>query len=233
MSSSIAMPKRMSGTMTLLIACFLGVGMGLFGLNYYYASKCTPNHSPSEMEEYVDALNRRLLEAESLTIRNGVMMEKVIHLLQSRLVSLETSEFEKVSKTSEDEAVRLALLLASQPAPPMPEFAMDPKYNDLEKIADLVDDVFVSVGEESLYSLESYNDPVGESETDTEFAPITDAEASTLCTEWKRNYNVVTGVSWGDLPYELQQKWLHYSCDYHLADDNLVQAAPGDVFQSS
>ena len=48
-----------------------------------------------------------------------------------------------------------------------------------------------------------------------EEATITDAEASKLCSEWQTNYHVIKGVSWGDLPYDLQQQWVHYSCDSH------------------
>lgn len=47
---------------------------------------------------------------------------------------------------------------------------------------------------------------------------ITDAEANKQCIEWKNQYEVVIGKSWGNLPHDLQQKWLQYSCDYHLQD---------------
>ena len=36
------------------------------------------------------------------------------------------------------------------------------------------------------------------------------------CTEWKKLYSVIKGVSWGNLPYDLQKKWVKYSCDYHI-----------------
>jgi hypothetical protein len=39
---------------------------------------------------------------------------------------------EAITKQSQDEAVKIALLLANQPAPPMPEFELDPKYEDAE-----------------------------------------------------------------------------------------------------
>jgi hypothetical protein len=171
------------------------------------------------MEEYVEALNRRMLQAEAQTSRNGVMMEKVIHLLQSRLVQLEASDIDKIAKQSQDEAVRLALLLASQPAPPMPDFAIETEYNDFQKVEGFFDDVTGSVWGELGNVEYAFRDDHNEGSLMQEFAPITDAEATTMCTDWKRTYNVVTGVSWGDLPYDLQQKWLHYSCDYHLAEE--------------
>jgi hypothetical protein len=39
-------------------------------------------------------------------------MEKLLNSLQSRLVKLEASELEEITKHSQDEAVRLAILLA-------------------------------------------------------------------------------------------------------------------------
>jgi len=50
---------------------------------------------------------------------------------------------------------------------------------------------------------------------------ISDAEAQKTCTEWKDKYSVVIGVSWGSLPYDLQQKWMSYSCDYHMNSKEL------------
>lgn len=46
---------------------------------------------------------------------------------------------------------------------------------------------------------------------------LTDSQAIELCTEMQHKYSVVPGVSWGSLPFDLQQKWVHYSCDYHLS----------------
>jgi len=45
---------------------------------------------------------------------------------------------------------------------------------------------------------------------------LSDAEASALCMQYKKEYNVDPGVSWGTLPYDLQEKWIQYSCDYHI-----------------
>ena len=70
------------------------------------------------------------------------MLDKIIHLVQTKLGKLEIIELEELTRQSQDEAVRIALMLAAQPAPPMPEFAIDPKYTDPEKLADLVDDIF-------------------------------------------------------------------------------------------
>ena len=48
----------------------------------------------------------------------------------------------KLADKAQDEAVKIAFQLASHAAPPMPEFIIEDKYNDAEKLADLIDDVF-------------------------------------------------------------------------------------------
>lgn len=47
---------------------------------------------------------------------------------------------------------------------------------------------------------------------------LTDSESTKQCGEWRTDYSVIPGVSWGSLPFDLQKKWLEYSCDYHLSD---------------
>ena len=49
---------------------------------------------------------------------------------------------------------------------------------------------------------------------------LSDAEAKNLCLEWKKMHNIEPGVSWGSMPFNLQQKWQQYSCDYLLTRDN-------------
>lgn len=154
-------------------------------------------------------------------------MEKLLNSLQTRLIKLESLELLEITKQSQDEAVRLAILLASQPAPPMPEFELDLKYQDAEVLADAIDDVFGKSGGRDDYSSEEkeswekyddHNDKEkgGDIENDNKESVVTDSESKELCLEWRKKYSVVQGVSWGNLPHDLQQKWLKYSCDYHL-----------------
>lgn len=139
---------------------------------------------------------------------------------------MEQREYEELVKISKDEAVKTALYLASHPAPPMPEFELDPQFEDAEKLADVIDDIFGKQQDDKSV-LENMFD--GNMESPEESLPqLTDSEATKVCIEWKTKYNVIVGVSWGDLPYDLQQKWLAYSCDYHMKDniseENLEQS---------
>ncbi len=150
----------------------------------------------------------------------------MLHHIQIKLFQLEKSELEKLSKESRDEAVRIALQLSKYPAPPMPEFELDSKYKDGETLQDLIDDVFKNVDDKKDIYGYSYGSKDGsKNKKSYDMDTLTDTESTKLCNEWKSNYNVVVGVSWGNLPYDLQQKWLHYSCDYHLGDGAGIESS--------
>lgn len=58
--------RKLSSSTIIIIACVFGIAIGLLGLNIWHASKCSTDGSTSaEIDEYVQALNRRLLQAES------------------------------------------------------------------------------------------------------------------------------------------------------------------------
>ena len=57
--------KKVSTSLLILAACVLGVGIGLFALNYWHATKCATEKSPDEIENLMESLNRRLLQSES------------------------------------------------------------------------------------------------------------------------------------------------------------------------
>ena len=122
-------PKRQASlSLMILAAVVLGVGLGLFGLNYWHATRCAEAHSPAELKEMLDSVSKRLLTAESQTYHNSLLMEKVISTLESRLIVQESSELANLKKHSQDEAVRVALQLASQRPPVRAEFPLDAKY---------------------------------------------------------------------------------------------------------
>jgi hypothetical protein len=160
-------------------------------------------------------------------------MNKVLSTMQSNLLKLELSEYDQLSRESKDEAIRISLFLASHPAPPMPSFALDPQYLDAEKLADVIDDMFGKGAEDKTFK-EDFMSEYMESEKEATVT-LTDSEALKICGEWRDTYHVAIGHSWGDLPFDLQQKWLEYSCDYHMKDtgdnvatvvDSITAAAP-------
>lgn len=147
-------------------------------------------------------------------------MNKVIKAMQSNLYRLEKSEYEQLTTQSKDEAVRIALYLANHPAPPMPDFSFEEEYTDPESLADKIDDIFNKLPEDDKTTLDKgFNGNNDKSEEKESSTFITDAEAEKTCLEWREKYKVIIGVSWGDLPFDLQQKWLEYSCDYQLREN--------------
>jgi hypothetical protein len=213
--------RKISTSYIVLIACVLGVGIGLFGINYWHATKCTSDKSPQDYEDMISALNRRLLEAESQVHRNEILVGKVIKALETNLYRLGKKEFEELSQRSKDDAVKAALYLSTHPAPTFPEYPLDAEYGEnMEEVADILDDVYNQVkdNDKMMKRSEEFDDKEGDL-TGVMDIGVTDADAIKLCSEWKDKYNVVVGVSWGNLPYDLQQNWLKYSCDYHLQAD--------------
>ena len=64
-SSVTSHPRKISSSIIVLAACLFGIAIGLFGLNLYHANKCSGSQSSEELENYITALNNRLLQAES------------------------------------------------------------------------------------------------------------------------------------------------------------------------
>lgn len=214
--------KKISLPMVVLAACVMGIALGLFGFNIWHTSRCSTGGEHEDMEEYIAAFNRRLLESESQVLRNEILMNKVLATMQSELLKVEDREYKELSSKSTDEAIRISLYLASHPAPPMPVFNLESQYMDAETLADAIDDVFATSGDPEFEFMKEYGSEF--KEEFEEFNPLTDAEATKVCTELKEKYNVIIGVSWGDLPYDLQQTWVMNSCDFHLGENAIEES---------
>jgi hypothetical protein len=234
--------KQVSTSMIVFAAVVVGVGLGLLGLNHWHATRCAEAHSPEEIKGFMDTLTKRMLTAESQTYHNSLLMEKVISSLEQRLVIQEASELAKLQEHSQDEAVRVALQLASQPSPTTPEFPLDVKYLDAEILADAIDELLEHAGEEGddddkkddfllvkggsgsssgggadQWGVGASGGSSGGSVGNPD-AGLSDEEILKLCSEWKTKYSVVQGVSWGHLPFDLQGRWLKVKCDIYLTN---------------
>ena len=60
--------RKISTSMIVLAACVLGLGLGLFGINYWHAAKCASDRSPDEIEDMIVSLKNRLLQSESKVV---------------------------------------------------------------------------------------------------------------------------------------------------------------------
>lgn len=235
--------KEKLSLMSMLTSVTLGVGVALLALNYYHASSCVAN-SPDEKEAYINAVGRRLQAVEGQISHNTALMNKLIASLQAHSVTLDAKDMSALSASAESEAVKIALELVAYPAPVMPdsvkyrydsssssssssswegERKWDDQLSGLGKDGEEKDSTgSYSTKFDDLYSSSSFKtDPSlssgdGKKAEEPKWETLTDSEASNLCTELKGKYSVIPAVSWGNLPYDLQQKWLHFSCDYHL-----------------
>ena len=66
--------KKGPTSIIIIAACLLGVAFGIFGLNYWHASRCSNSKPPEEIEKFVEAINRRLLMAESQVVPVNVLL---------------------------------------------------------------------------------------------------------------------------------------------------------------
>ena len=51
---------------------------------------------------------------------------------------------------------------------------------------------------------------------------LSEEEKNAACNTMKNDYSVVIGVSWGNLPYDLQDKWAVYKCDMYFTGSSSV-----------
>jgi hypothetical protein len=141
---------------------------------------------------------------------------------------LSKQELDRITKTSEEEAIKIALGISSQPPPPIPEFELpEDKAKNAESLSSWIDDVmereerdaFPEEGRDSSTEGDKKRRQIddfyaGEEVQDKDLADgLSDEEKEKECRGMKDNYNVIIGVSWGTLPYDLQDKWRAMRCD--------------------
>jgi hypothetical protein len=163
----------------------------------------------------------------------------VLKSLEHKYIQLSDAEYKRLVKDSDEESVRLALGIAAQPPPPIPEFEIDDKILNGEPsvMATFIDDIignledFGEGGNKDLGDVyPNRGDGVGDvlqddvfkesAEMDQETEAInamTADEKKIECSKLKEEYHVVIGVSWGNLPYNLQDYWRKLICDKYFS----------------
>jgi hypothetical protein len=119
----------------LLLGC-----MVLF-FNYYHVFTCLPNEAFSSAQ-YVEALERRLVRAETTVHLNTLLLDRLVRKMEAELNLKEQQVIKELLAHAEDEAVRVALQLAKHPAPPMPQTDWKDPLEDHAQVSKLVDDAF-------------------------------------------------------------------------------------------
>ena len=157
-------------------------------------------------------------------MKTSLILTKVVNSIQLKYLTLSKQEMDHIVKSSEEEAIKMTLGIASQPPPPIPEFDLpEDKLKDAESLADWIDDI-VGRQEPSSSEVDDFKRPPSESKSAGGFddlyseekekhVEISDEDREKECEEMKVDYNVVIGVSWGNLPYDLQDRWRELKCD--------------------
>jgi hypothetical protein len=167
----------------------------------------------------------------------------VIKLVQRRYLEISAEELKALHDASEEESLKIALGIASQPPPPIPEFELEDKLKNAKDLSEFIDDFFENRrkdDDKQGFNVENadrkngfedfetgYDDVfenpgakktgVGELyEEEEELDSKTEEELAEECESMKKLYNVIIGVSWGNLPYDLQEKWRLFKCDAYL-----------------
>jgi hypothetical protein len=170
--------------------------------------------------------------------KNVILLRKVLKSLEHKYIQLSDAEYKRLVKESDEESVRLALGLAAQPPPPIPEFEIDDKLlsepsamgtfiddiiGNVEDLGESGDkgfgDMFPSKGEGSGGALvDDLFREAAEADEETEaINAMTADEKKIECTKLRDEYHVVIGVSWGNLPYDLQDYWRKLICDKYFS----------------
>jgi hypothetical protein len=220
------------------------IGIILIGFNYWHAMKCVESNGIEDTNDYLAAMEKRILDVEYQAKLVQEQTHQLIQHLQERVVFLDDKKMRSIVELSKDIAIQTALLLETQPTPPQTQYLVDDKNtNGFES---KWDDLF---NEFSEGAKTEYDDPLWEEEGELEKYRQAernfeeefddDFEKSQMklreeniesfkkelnpekqleeCKGWKEEYGVVVGVSWGELPYDLQLRWKESECDYYLS----------------
>lgn len=216
---------------------FIGLLLVLVLVNIKHSIMCTSQgESGAEAALKRQALDRRLLSLEQETLQNNMLFEKLIRRLDEKFELTKGVSLRDLKDTAHVDGLTVSAILAEEPAPPMPSF--EELYADAKTLNDAIDTAMESLDDyaynfEQAQSLgESQEEPYEQemqlmddkSQKLDDFTaspfddppkqdPIPESEARPACLEWKKQYNVQPGVSWGNLPLDMQDKWKLYECD--------------------
>lgn len=234
----------MKTAQSVILAVALALSVGLIAVNFMHMSSCGSDEDGSDQrEEYLEVLNQRVLEAESMNLKNTLIVSRLVGMLSKQLNFLEQQHIAAINSHSQDEAILLALQLSAYPAPPIVEFELKAFIDDKTSLSNTVNAAMRDYGIDETQSSSSskYDDDwmsnkKGGSKSSPksrvdDFSPsdgddksdkpsLTEAEKLQQCYFWKSTYGVVVGATWGSLPLTLQREWVTIRCDYLLKSDS-------------
>mmetsp|Transcript_59702 Transcript_59702/g.81604 ORF Transcript_59702/g.81604 Transcript_59702/m.81604 type:complete len:241 (-) Transcript_59702:573-1295(-) len=196
--------------------------------------------SPAEAALNRQALEKRLLALEEETIQNNILFESFVRRLDEQYHITDGVSLGDMKSSAKMAAMSISARLSEEAAPPMPSFAS--LYEDPTKLADDInramenlddyaygykgenaqmDDFAAFSGEQEAKLVDDvygWQNAEPEADFSAEEPAIPEAEAKIQCSDWKQEYGVTPGISWGSLPYDMQNQWRIYDCDKHTSD---------------
>jgi hypothetical protein len=226
---TMTIPKRYTIT-DLIQGLIIGASIALFITNIYHIMKKCEKKTPNILENHLESLSYRLILSENIINNNKKNINILLYNIQKNIKYIDNNIMNNIIYYSENEAIRIALLLEKMPSIPMPYYessysnSNNYKYEDIyESKYNFTDDFFFTnrssrTDDKEWGAKESYFEYGYEKDKQDKISEplLSDVEAHKICSEWKETYQVQVGVGWGLLPFDLQKKWLEYSCDYHL-----------------
>ena len=170
---------------------------------------CMERTTPSHQK----ALEHRLKSMEDEVQQNSLVLQEIVVGLEKQFSLSEMMNLRELKRSCHDAAAVIVGHLAEDPAPPMPSFDVPVDTRGLDDRYD--DDVFAGAAAEA----DPYTDVAVENLPSVK-------ERTAICQDWRLQYAVSPGVSWGSLPLDLQTQWKAFDCDIYI--QRAVQALIAD-----
>jgi hypothetical protein len=190
------------------------VAICIFMINYYNETRCASDRTENELDIYSISINKRLLQAESETLKNSIYIDDMLKKLHSNLFQLEISKLDHIMNVMNFDFDKNNIndISSYTYKSEVPKYHLDSIYLDAEILADKIDEVFKSINSDDELDrrIDVGNTGLSNSKINEEESheTLSSKEKDDKCNYWLKFYSVVKGVSWGDLPYDLQKKWV-------------------------
>mmetsp|Transcript_27820 Transcript_27820/g.83439 ORF Transcript_27820/g.83439 Transcript_27820/m.83439 type:complete len:262 (+) Transcript_27820:1435-2220(+) len=190
-------------------------------VNVRHSHGCGAGKSDAELRRL--ALEHRLEAMETEVRENSQHLHALLERMETRFGVSGLVDFREVKRECHAEASVVVSHLAEDHPPPMPQFA-EPDAAGRNADDAYVDDVLREGGGDDRYGAEFNGGGNGEAagepgSYDDRVVDLPSTEVRTeKCRQWRTEYAVSPGASWGTLPLDLQQTWRDYDCDIFVQD---------------
>jgi hypothetical protein len=130
-------------SLPIFLTSLILVAICIFLINYYNETRCASDRTESELDMYSINVNKRLLQAESESLKNSIYIDEILTTLHSDIYQLEISKINNIISLSNNNNKNINDILSN--AYSLPKYHLDSIYLDAEVLADKIDDIFKSI----------------------------------------------------------------------------------------